>query len=254
MKAICLEFYKLRHKHLFLMVTLFLFVEIAWAFMATSMSISRNPDGAGWEPVIAMLSSMNGLFLPILSAIAVSRICDMEHKGNTWKLLLSVSVKRGQLYAAKYACACVLMLCACILQVLAIVAFGIANSFEQPVPLLLLARFLMGTVLTNMVIIALQQWVSLAVKNQAFALCLGMVGGFMGLVADLFPRAVRRFFVWSYYTGLSPITQSYANEKIQFTVLDLSALLPMMAMLIMAGIGIYIAGSIHISRQEVKGE
>ena len=46
MKAIKLEFYKLRHKHLFLMITLFLLVEIAWTFMATSMSISRNPDYA----------------------------------------------------------------------------------------------------------------------------------------------------------------------------------------------------------------
>ncbi len=251
MKTICLEFYKLRHKHLLLMVTLFLFVEIAWAFMAASMSISRNPDRTGWESVIAMLSSMNGLFLPILSAVAVSRICDMEHKGDTWKLLLSVSVQRGQLYAAKYTCACIVMLFACILQVLAMVAFGKANGFGQPVPLWLLARFLMGTVLTNMVILALQQWISLAVKNQAFALCLGMVGGFIGLTADLFPGAVRRLFVWSYYTGLSPVAQSYVNEKIQFIVLDSSALLPVMAMLIMAGIGIYTAGSIHISRQEV---
>lgn len=76
MRAISLELYKLRHKHLFLMVTLFLLVEIAWASIATSMSIARNPENAGWEPLIAMLSSLNGLFLPILTAICVSRICD----------------------------------------------------------------------------------------------------------------------------------------------------------------------------------
>ena len=135
MKAISLEFYKLRHKHLFLMVTLFLLVEIGWAFMIVSMSISRNPNNAGWEPLIAMLSSMNGLFLPIISAICVSRICDMEHKGNTWKLLLSISVRRSKLYAAKYISAVIIMLWACILQVLAIIVFGIVNGFGQPVPL-----------------------------------------------------------------------------------------------------------------------
>ncbi|WP_281533259.1 ABC transporter permease [Anaerocolumna aminovalerica] len=251
MKAVNLELYKLRHKHLFLMVTLFLLVEIGWAFMASSMSISRNPDNAGWEPLIAMLSSMNGLFLPILSAICVSRICDMEHKGNTWKLLLTVSVKRGKLYGAKYISASIVMLWACILQVLAIIAFGIINDIGQPVPLFLLTRFLIGTVLTNMIIIALQQWVSMAVENQAFALCLGMVGGFIGLVADLLPSGVRRIFVWSYYTGLSPITQSYISEKMQFIVRDISSLLPVAAMLIVAGFGIYLAGSIHVSGQEV---
>jgi len=251
MKAIRLEFYKLRHKHLFLMITLFLIVEIAWVFMATSMSISRSPDNATWELLIATLSSMNGLFLPILSAVCVSRICDMEHKGNTWKLLMTVSVKRGQLYAAKYISASIVMLWACTLQVLAIVVFGVVNGFQQPVPLFLLVRFLIGMVLTNMTIIALQQWVSMAVKNQAFALCLGMVGGFIGMAADLFPAGVRRIFVWSYYTGLSPITQSYTSEKMQFIVRDISPLLPVMAVLIVAGIVIYLAGSIHISRQEV---
>jgi len=251
MKAISLEMYKLRHKHLFLMVTLFLSVEIAWVFMAVSMSISRNPDNTGWEPLIAMLSSLNGLFLPVLTAICVSRVCDMEHKGNTWKLLLTVSVRRSTLYAAKYISASVIMLTACLLQMLAIIAFGAVNGFEQPVPLLLLLRFLIGTVLTNMIITALQQWVSMAVKNQAFALCLGMVGGFIGMAADLLPQGVRRILVWSYYTGLSPVTQSYINDKVQFFARDMSSMLPVMALLIAAGICIYLAGSIHVSRQEV---
>lgn len=251
MKAISLEFYKLRHKHLFLMVTLFLLVEIGWAFMAVSMSISRNPNNAGWEPLIAMLSSMNGLFLPIISAICVSRICDMEHKGNTWKLLLSISVRRSKLYAAKYISAVIIMLWACILQVLAIIVFGIVNGFGQPVPLYLLIRFLIGTVLATMFIIALQQWVSMAIKNQAFALSLGMIGGFIGIVSDFFPSGLRKIFVWSYYTGLSPITQTYTSEKIKFIVRDMGALMPMMIMLIVAGIIIYLAGSIQVSRQEV---
>jgi len=251
MKVISLELYKLRNKRLFFMVSLFLFVEISWAFIATSMSISRNPDTAGWEALIAMLSSMNGLFLPILTAICVSRICDMEHKGNTWKLLLTLSVKRSKLYAAKYISASIIMLMACFLQVFAITVFGVINGFEQPVPLFLLFRFLLGTVITNMIVIALQQWISMAVKNQAFALCLGMIGGFIGMTADLFPSGVRRIFVWSYYTGLSPITQSYTSEKIQFIIRDMSSLLPVMLMLIVVGICIYLAGSVHVSRQEV---
>lgn len=251
MKIIGLELYKLRHKRLFLMVLLFLFVEIAWAFMATSMTISRNPDSAGWAPLIAMLSSMNGLFLPILSAICVSRICDMEHKGDTWKLLLTVSVNPGKIYGAKYITASIIMLWACILQVLAMASFGIIKGFEQSVPIFLLIQFLMGTMLTNVVIIALQQWISMAVKNQAFALSLGMVGGFIGLAADLFPSGIRKIFVWSYYTGLSPIIQSYTSEKMQFVIRNMRSLLPGMAMLIVVGTVIYLAGSIHISRQEV---
>jgi len=251
MRAISLELYKLRHKRLFLMAMLFFTVEIVWIFMAVNVSISRNSDYAGWEMLIAIISSMNGLFLPILAAICVSRICDMEHKGNTMKLLLTASARRSSLYAAKYITASIIMLVVCFLQGIAIIAFGIANGFEQPVPLNLLTRFLIGTVLTNMTIIAVQQWISMSVKNQVFALTLGMIGGFIGMAADLFPFEVRRFFVWSYYTGLSPVTQSYTSEKIQFMIQDMNSLLPAMVILVVAGIGIYLTGSIHVSRQEV---
>lgn len=251
MKMVGLEWYKLRHKHLFLMVTLFSFVEIGWAFMASSMSISRNPDNARWELLIAMLSSMNGLFLPILSAICVSRICDMEHKGNMWKLLFTTSVRRRQLYEAKYISATIVISWASILQVIAIIVFGIMNGIKQPVPLFLIILFFIGTGLTNMVVIALQQWVSMAVKNQAFALSLGMVGGFIGLVADMLPSELHKIFVWSYYTGLSPITQRYISEKMQFIVRDISSLLPTAGVLIVSGIGIYLAGCFHVSSQEV---
>lgn len=251
MRVIRLEFFKLRRKRLLLMTVLFLCAEIVWAFAAAGMSFSRHPDRAGWEPVMVMLSSMNGLFLPILSAIVVSRICDMEHKGNTWKLLLSASVRRGQLYSAKYICTCFILLCACMLQVLAIVVFGIMNDFVEPVPTFLLVCFLVGVMVTNMVVIALQQWMSMAVKNQAFALCLGMLGGFIGLVGDLFPATVRRFFPWTYYTGLSPITQTYASDEMQLIVRDWGAVLPVTGMLIVAAFAIYAAGSLHVSKQEV---
>ncbi|WP_178019495.1 ABC transporter permease [uncultured Paenibacillus sp.] len=250
MKSVCLEFYKLRRKHIFLMSLAFLTVEMLWAFTATQIAVSRNPQHGGWMPLLMTLASMNALFLPILSAICVSRICDMEHKGNTWKLLLSLSVQRGRLYGAKYICAFIIMLGACVLQVLAVMAFGIVSGFEQ-LPLWVLLQFLLGVVLANMAVIALQQWVSMAIKNQAFALSLGMIGGFIGMAADLFPVAVRRFFLWSYYTGISPVTQSYTDEGIHFVVRSSGELFPVALLTITVGIILYAAGSIHVSRQEV---
>ncbi len=251
MKAVTLEFFKIRHKHIFLMVLLFLSVEAGWAFMASLMSISRNANNAGWMPLIAMFSSMNGLFLPILSAVCVSRICDMEHKGDTWRLLLSVSVKRSQLYSAKFICAATIMLCFCILQIFAIAFFGIFNRFGQPVPVYLLIRFLGGIVLTNMVIITLQQWISLAVKNQIFALGTGMIGGFIGITADLFPSGVRKLFIWSYYSVLSPVAQSNISDSMQFIAKDSTGLMPAAAVLLLVGSCIYMLGNIQVSRQEL---
>ncbi|MFD1908204.1 ABC transporter permease [Paenibacillus rhizoplanae] len=86
MKALFLEYYKIRRrKSMGDADAFFLAAELGWASMSMSISISRSADNATWEALIFSLSSMNGLFLPILSAIVVSRICDMEHKGDTWK-------------------------------------------------------------------------------------------------------------------------------------------------------------------------
>ena len=169
---------------------------------------------------------------------------------STWKLLLTLNAGRGALYAAKYVTASIIMTAAVLLQALAIAAFGAVNGLEQPVPLLLLLRFFAGTVLANMSVTAVQQWISLAVPNQAFALALGMIGGFFGIVADLMPRGVRAMLIWSSYTGFSPVTQTFAGETAQFAVRDMGSLLPAMAGVAAAGAVIYLAGCFHVSRRE----
>jgi len=249
MKLLRLEFYKIRRKRLLPMIVLFLLVELSWAFMSISISMARNPDTSSWETVLITVASMNGLFMPIITAVAASRICDMEHKGSTWKLMMSAAVKRNRIYGAKYICAALLMLLAVLVQAIAIVFFGTVYGLEQPLSLVLLLQFMVGTMLTTMVVLALQQWIALAIKNQAFALAVGMLGGFIGMTADLFPEAVRSFFVWSYYTGLSPVAYSYSGDTMRIVSRSIEAQLPLV--LLAAGALCYVAGMIHVSRQDV---
>ncbi|MFS0918733.1 ABC transporter permease [Brevibacillus sp. 179-C 1.1 NHS] len=249
MRILLLEFYKIRHKHLFLMIAILLGVELAWGFMAVSSSMTKNPNAASWSAILVTISAMNGLFLPIGSAVIVSRIGDMEHKGRTWKLLMAASVSRKSIYAAKFICAAVLMVFAILLQAVAIVVFGIGYGLTEPVPITLMTRFVAGAMLTNLVVIALQQWVSLAIKNQAFSLSLGMIGGFIGMTASLFPPQVGRLFIWSYYVDFSPVTYQFVNETILFTTREIGAHVPIIVLLM--GIAFYLAGSIHVSRLDV---
>ncbi|RXZ80909.1 ABC transporter permease [Paenibacillaceae bacterium] len=249
MSALLLEFYKIRRKKIGGMITLFLSAEMLWAFLSISRSIAKNPDNAGWESIIFSVASMNGLFLPIISAIVVSRICDMEHKGSTWKMLMATNVRRGQLYAAKYGCAVTLLLYGIVAQVGLMIAFGLAKGIAEPLPAELIIRFIGGTLLTTLAITALQQWLSLAIRNQAFALCLGMLGGFIGTTASLFPAAARQLFIWSYYTDLSPVTYVYAEAAGTFVVQNISTGL-LVAALFMSLI-FYTAGSIHTARREL---
>lgn len=248
-KRVGLEYFKIRRKKIGLMLTLFLIVEMLWGFMAISQSIAGNPDQAIWESVFFSISFMNGLFMPIISAIVVSRICDMEHKGETWKMLVATNVKRSQLYAAKYICANSLLLYAVLVQTLLMIIFGLIKGFPGAPPVELLIHFIGGTLLTTLAVTALQQWISMVYKNQAFALCLGMIGGFIGMTAGLFPAIVRQFFIWSYYLDLSPVTFLY-TESLSTYITQLVDPGIMLTALIMT-ILFYTAGSIHVTRQEI---
>ncbi|RCX23723.1 hypothetical protein DFP94_1011325 [Fontibacillus phaseoli] len=249
MKALSLEYFKIRRKRIWIMLTLFLAAEMVWASMSMSISISRNASNASWEALIFSISSMNGLFLPIISAIVVSRICDMEHKGNTWKMLMTTHTGRNRVYAAKYICANSLILYGVIAQAVFIVGFGWSKSISGDVPLSLLLQFALGTMLTTLVIIALHQWLSLTVRNQAFALCLGMLGGFIGTTSGLFPSGIRHLLIWSYYMDLSPITYVY-NSASSYYVSGMPPMGLQIASLLLAVI-FYSAGKLHNSKQEI---
>ncbi|MEK4371129.1 ABC transporter permease [Paenibacillus amylolyticus] len=249
MKALSLEYFKIRRKKIWVMLSLFLAAEMLWASMSMSISISRSAANASWEALIFSIASMNGLFLPIISAIVVSRICDMEHKGNTWKMLMTTNTGRNHVYTAKYICANSLILYGILAQAVFIVGFGLSKNISGPLPLSLLVQFAIGTMLTTLAITALQQWLSLTVRNQAFALCLGMLGGFIGTTSGLFPAGVRHLFIWSYYMDLNPVTYIYSASSGTYV----SGMLPVglfLAALLMAAI-FYFAGNIHASRQEI---
>jgi len=248
-KLLGLEYYKIRRKKIGIMMILFLVVEMLWAFMSISRSIASNPDHAVWESVFFSISSMNGLFMPIMSAVVVSRICDMEHKGSTWKMLAATNVGRGRLYAAKYICTNSLILYGIGVQALFIMVIGLTKDFPGTLPSDLLFRFIGGTLLTTLAVAALQQWISFAIKNQAFALGLGMLGGFIGMTAGLFPAAIRHLFIWSYYLDLSPVTYRYAESASVYIVQPESVGI-VLGSLIMTLL-FYFVGNFHVSRQEI---
>lgn len=191
---------------------------------------------------------MNGFFMPIISAVIVSRICDMEHKGSTWKMLVATNVGRRHLYAAKYISTNSLLLYGIFVQALFIIVFGVIKDFPSTLPIDLFIRFI-GGLLTTLAVTALQQWISFAIKNQAFALCLGMLGGFIGMTAGLFPAAIRRIFIWSYYLDLSPVTYRYDESAGAYLVQPLSFGIVVGALIMT--VLFYIAGIIHVSRQEI---
>ncbi len=83
----------------------------------------------GWRMVLYNLPLLNAVLIPTGIAVFASRIIDMEHKGNTWKLLETLEGK-FELYLAKVLYGLIAVLLFSIAELLLFAAVGLVVGFE----------------------------------------------------------------------------------------------------------------------------
>lgn len=253
MKYLGLEFYKLKRKKIILMTFLFVGVEIMWCIMNSSRAITRNPDMLGgfeYSYMIMSFTSLNGLFFPILISIITSRISDIEHKGDTWKLLKSSVTSLNSIYSSKFLCSAILVSVPVLMQVLSIILFGYFRGATESFSIFLILKYSLGTILVNIAIITLHLWIATVIPNQMIAITFGMVGSFIGLTSGLFYQGIRRLFIWSYYLELSPLSYAYdtvSGSSVYRTDMNFSITI----LIFLIGMLIYYIGRNHLLKKEV---
>lgn len=197
MKAVAMEFNKVRRRKVWLIVALMISVQLVWALWAF-----RNMNALdlkqGWQYCLYRFPMLNAIMVPVIAAVVASRLSDVEHKGNTLKLLKTI-MPAGQLFDAKFLCGSVYILAAVVLQVLIMVISGHLKGFEGAVPVSRLGYYLLFTTAVSLTILLLQQVLSLLFANQMVPLTVGLIGGFAGLFIMFFPQNLERFILWGYY-------------------------------------------------------
>ena len=208
MKYLCLELYKLKRRKVFLTFVLILGVELLFVFSnygnnENFLGMISDPNAPAWEDLIVGPATMNGLFLPILAAVIASRICDMEHRGNTWKLLECNNENRKAIWFCKFTVVAVLMLAAILIQALVIVAYG--NAVE----------FVLGTVMVTFVVVTIQVFFSLVFANQLVPMSIGMIGALIGFISTLLPTGIRNILIWGNYAEMMVLGQDTSSGNLQ---------------------------------------
>lgn len=253
MKYLSLEFYKIKRKKIILMTFLFVAVEIMWCIMNSNRALTKNPDmlsGFEYSYMIMSFTSLNGLFFPILISIITSRISDIEHKGDTWKLLKSSATPLNSIYFSKFLCSTILISVSILLQILAILGFASFKDFIEPFSMSLIIKYTLGTILVSIAIIALHQWVATVFQNQMLAVTLGMLGSFIGLTSGLFFQGIRRLFIWSYYIELTPLNYAY-DTALGSSVYKVNMNFSMTVLIFFVGMLIYYIGKNHLLNKEI---
>lgn len=250
MKAIGLELSKLRRKRLWLTVLLVLGFELLWIVAILMVSLSRemtSPLEMGYA--IGQASQVHAIFAPILATVVVSRLAAMEHDGDMMPVLFAANQSRGSLFLAKYVVAATI---STIVTVIVVAAVGlVAAGRGIPADPDLVAVWLLGLVLANLAIVAIQLVLALLFHRQAVTLTVGIVGGLVGSFAGFVPTTAAAFVPWQYPGLVTPVRMEQIDGTIiGFPLVDhLGALILLVAVV---GIACTVLGRAVFSRQVSK--
>jgi hypothetical protein len=207
MKALLVEFQKTRKRKIWVIIVALIAVELLWLLWAF-----RKMDGTelaqGWKRFMYQLPLLNALIMPVVAAVTASRICDIEHKGNTLKLLCTFQ-PAGKLFDAKFIYGALFMIAAILLQVAVMLGYGTVKGFTEPFPSMMLAYYLLFVISVSLTLYLLQQVLSLLFTNQMAALTIGLLGGLFGLFSMFFPQWLQKIVPWGYYGVLMVVNMSW---------------------------------------------
>lgn len=178
-----------------------------------------NPIAPAWENLIIGPAAFNGLFFPIMVAVLASRICDMEHLGNTWKFLECNNQSRASIVMCKFLILSAAICLAVVIQVMTIIIYGKSVHIAEKLPVKTLSGFAIGTLMITFVVIVIQLFLSLIIQNQIIPMAVGMFGALIGFISTLLPVGIRNILIWGNYAELMVVRQETINGDLKSTQL-----------------------------------
>ncbi|MBD5462654.1 MAG: ABC transporter permease subunit [Lachnospiraceae bacterium] len=251
MRLFWTELKKIRRRHiglLFVGAWLFTFV---WVFWAMGQMDFEEIDKQGYYYLLLSFPLMNAIILPTILACVESRICDIELKGNTLKMLCTMQ-PRLSIFHIKLAVSMLYLLFFCLAETALIPLLCHYYQISQPIPVDHIVTFLFSTYAVSLVLIILQQSLSLLSDNQLFPLFFGVGGTFVGLFSWFFPNLPIRYILpWGYYCVGVSVNVFYDEATRTSTYYPLSFPTEIFCGFLIFGVLIYLVGRDRFMKKEV---
>lgn len=154
--------------------------------------------GPSWTGVYMGQMGLFATFLfPGIIAVIMSAMMRVEHKGNGWKYLFSLPLRKGQVYLTKFLLGAGLIFVHLMILSLGNILVGLIHGVPEPVPF---DQFLLNPILAFVLaipIMALQFLLSLIFTQPLIPIGIG-VG--LGMPAILMANSARywKFYPWTY--------------------------------------------------------
>ena len=245
--AVRLELRKLRHKHLSLIAIAILAAQVFWLGATSSRGVQSNPD---FRLVFFSLPTMNAIFMPVLSGVIASTVCDIENRGNMFKELLTMQTARS-LFAAKWGVTTLVIGVVVTAQTAVFtVMVGVLGCVGVPSPLMLM-EYWASTMVVCLFIATLIQVLSLFFANQFLPMVVSVGLSFLGLFVMYLPKAFAYFVPSAYFGILSTVGIDYdaAVGVAAYTTVPWS--IPAFALIVALTVAMYAVASRAFARKEL---
>ncbi len=194
------EFMKTRRRYILISALIVTAAMLLWIY---PVRYGEDFLRIAWMGYLYELPLINAIFMPMLSMIVASRLCDTEHKGAMLKQL-AVTAPKEKIYDSKLVYGLAIMLFCIVLSWIMTIAFGYHAGFGGDVPVRLYLLYLLFTIAPTTAVYIFQHTVSLLFKNQAAAFFSGIIGTFFGVFSMFLPQLpwLRKTLIWGYYSVL----------------------------------------------------
>lgn len=250
MRLFATELKKIRRRHIGFLFAAALAVDFAWMLWAMS-DMDKVIIYQGYYYLLLSLPLMNGIFLPTILAAAESRLCDIEIKGNTLKLLCTME-PRQSIFHTKLLISILYLTLFTLAETVMIPLLGKIYQVKQILPLQELGIFFLSTFTVSLVLMILQQSLSLLSENQLFPLFFGVAGSFAGIFSWFFPQLPIRYLLpWGYYCVGTTINMYYEETTRTITYYTIPFPTEFFAGFMIFGILVYVIGKKLFMKKEI---
>lgn len=240
---------KTRHRHIWLVPSCFFLFECVWMIWQLN-NAGTDELVTGYLMLFHHMPVVNTILLPIMIAVIASRLCDMEVKGDTLKLLYTLQ-NRARFFDCKYLNGIKYLFFFTSGQGALFLFLGRQFHFGNPLKPVMLLCYLAVTFSTGIILLVIQQTLSLISNSQIMPLVVGLAGSFLGLFSLFFPRPVARLVLWGYFAAFPCVEMDWNRDEriiryyeIPFSIYGFLAFLA-------AGVCIYIICKILVTKKEV---
>lgn len=197
MYYLSIELRKTKRRGLWLVLPSLLLIITVWA--GRNIGDERFLDD-GWLMTLFDLPLLNAILIPTFIAVLASRIIDMEHRGNTWKMLETLQNKRD-IYLAKVIYGLIAIVLFAAAETAVFLGLGYKVGFKGTPDGWAYGLFFVQTFMITLNLYLLQMILSLIFSNQAVALCVGLCGSMAGLFLMYVPQFPLLWAVipWGHY-------------------------------------------------------